>query len=225
MPANSSAVANALASLLRGLPTTLLTTSSTQITASGSLQTVTPLAPNGMNGITNGTVLQVDAANPELVTATNCTGQTFQAVFTLNHIGTWTIGIGPNLFNTVKVGEVQDPTDISNYAAVLFQSRKSARYDTGWKANSEPTFEVECGYDMTGASTSTVDAAMMNALDILDFLKLQRYTLNAASSGVYVTLVDKDDQARWKLYPNGKVYRIGLSYFKVLQQHNLSITP
>src|SRR5258708_39692906 len=145
MPAQSGAIATNIVSLLRGLPTTLLTLCNAQITASGSLQTVTPLGPNGMAGISNGMFLSVDAASPEQVLVANATATTFQAIFTLNHSGTWTIGTEPFLYDTVKLSTVQDPTDVGNYAALSFQTRKTERFASGWKVNSTRSEERRVG--------------------------------------------------------------------------------
>ena len=224
MQPNTTAIANSIVSLLQGLPTTLLSMCANQITASGSLQTVTPLGPNGMTGITNGIVLQIDAAAPENVVVSNVTSSTFQAVFTLNHSGTWTIGLGPNLYNYVHLGEIQDPTDIANYAAVTWKSRKLTRFDAGWKLNSEPVFQIESGFDLTGADTSKIEPAIMNVADTLAFLFAHRYTLNGVP-GVYVTMIDQDDQSTFKIYPAGRIYRAALNYCKAIQQVNVQITP
>jgi len=219
--ANTPAIANSIVSLCTNLPSTLLTMCATQITASASPQTVTPTV---MTGITQGVQLLVDLANPETITVASVSGGSFTAVFGKNHSGIWTIGQGPLFYSFVKLGAVQDPTDITTYAAVTLLKRKTERYDSGWQVHSKPIFQVETGANMQSDSTSS-EQIIMKASDLLSFLLVHRYQLNAAP-GVYITLTDMDDSAGYKEYINtGRIYRIVLCYFECVQQYQVQLAP
>jgi hypothetical protein len=214
-------IANSIVNLLTGMPTTLLTTCAATITASASPQTVTPL--NMPVSIVVGTLLYVDVSNYEPVLVTATTATTFTAIFSKNHgtTGPWTIGMGPLLYNMVKLGEVQDGTDLTTYASVTFQSRNTRRFDSGWQINSTPVFQIETAADQTDSTVA--ETTVMQAADNLTSLFASRYQLNTA--GVYVTLLDQDDRAAYRVFPNGRIYRISLIYVKCINQYTVTLTP
>jgi hypothetical protein len=125
------------------------------------------------------------------------------------------------LYTLVKVGAVQDPTDVIRYAAITMESRKTERFDSGWKVNSTPVLLVESGVDMTDATLA--ENTVMDIGDMLTSLFVARLSLGGVP-GVYVTLVDQDDKAMYKLYPNGRIYRVHQCYVKAIQQYNVVVT-
>lgn len=215
--------ANALKALLAAvsIPEGQLTTCSQAITASGTPQTVTPAS---MNGITTGMSLAIDIGpDQELVTVTATTGGTFTAIFSQNHLTTpWVIATPA--YNTIKLGPMQDPTDAGNmYAAVTLIRRKTVRMEAGWRVNSKPILEIETGILLTNANTEVVEGQLMDVADALSRLFVERFALNGAQN-VIVTLVDMDDTALYKEFPNGQVYRIHLTYVEPVQQYNVTPT-
>jgi hypothetical protein len=213
---NTGAIGQAIASILSNMPTQMLTACTNQVVASGSAQFVTPL---DITGIAPGSVLAVDVLAPESVTVVSVVGGTFSAIFTKNHIGTWTIGTGPNFYTLAKLGAVVDQTDLMPYAAVTFVSGKTERFVSGWKINSTPRWKIESGFDQTNSTTAELQ--LCAARDLLLPFFMRNISLGSVP-GVYVTLLDADDAALYKEFPNGRVYRLGWIFVKSVQQYNVA---
>lgn len=219
----SLAAAQGIVTILQAMPATLLTTCGNLVTASGSPQVVTPLS---MIGITVGVPLQVDVANSEVVTPSAASSSTFTAVFTKNHLPNWTIGSGGTLFSATSVflGTVQDPTDIVPCVSVAFVQRHIERFDAGFKVNSHPTFLVETLADLTDGKAAEI--FILNAADILVSVFMARATIPGASQVymVYGGQFKKDippDLARYKVFPNGRVYRVHQMQVQAVDQFNI----
>lgn len=222
LQANSLAIANSLVSIVGALPATMLTACTQSI--SPGTQAVTP---QSMNGIATGMSLIVDATNPETVTVASTTSSTFTATFAKSHgPGPWSIGTGGNLYQLAKLGAMQDPTDVSPYAAVTGRKRKTARFDSGWKVNSVPVFVIETGADLgtptAPVSSTNVEQYILNAADILTGFFVAHITLGSVP-GVYVTLVDMDDEFHYNRYPNGHIYRTHYCFVQAIQQFNVLV--
>lgn len=220
--ANSLAIANNLVSICGNLPATMLTACNQLITP--GVQTITP---QSINGITQGMQLQVDATNPETITVSSVAGPTFTATFAKSHgPGPWSIGTGGNLYQLAKLGAMQDPTDVSPYVAVTGRRRKTARFDSGWKVNSTPVFAIESGADLgtpaAPVNSTAVETYILNVADILTGFFVAHITLGNAQ-GVYVTLVDMDDEFHYNQYPNGHIYRTHFCYVQAIQQFNVLV--
>lgn len=129
---------------------------------------------------------------------------------------------GAPMYNLVKFGAVQDPTDVIRYASITRKDRITKRFDSGWKVNSTPVFEIETGVDMTDTTQAETQAN-----DIAD--ALTAYFLSHISlvnvQGVYVTLTNMNDQMAYKAYPSGRVYRVSLVYVEAVQQYNVQVQP
>jgi hypothetical protein len=217
---NTIAIAQSIATIQAGMPSQLLSFCSTPITASPSPQAVTPAS---MLGITAGMQLSVDVTNPETITVTAVTGSTFSAIFTKNH-GTngvqWTIGEGSPLYTLVKVGAVTDPTDVIAFCAITFDEAKTTRYSSGWRVDDRPVFLIESGFDMTDATAA--EQSLMTARDVLIPIYLASVSLNA-TPGVYITLLPQPDKAAYKVYPQGRIYRVHHLMVQAAAQYNIAV--
>lgn len=221
--ANTKLIANNLVGLLKALalPSGLLTTCSQTIVESLNPQVVTPASMPA--GIAVGASLSIDSGvAQELVTVTAVTSTTFTAIFSQNHSGTW--NISTPLYTLAQIGAVQDPTDVVTYAAITMVTRKTERFTVGWKVNSKPVLQIETGIDTTSAAMPALEGQIMDIADLLTGLFVARYALNSAP-GVYVTLVDRDDQVVYKVYPGGRIYRCHLCYVMPVDQYNVVPTP
>lgn len=216
-------IAQGIVQMLQAAPAQLLTTCSQLVNASPSPQTVTPLS---MQGISVGTVLLVDVANSEQVTVTATTATTFTAIFSKQHLPDWTIGTGGTLFQagSVKLGSWQDPTDVTPCASVILLNRRMERLTTGGKVNSHPTFLVETLCDLTDATAA--ETFLLNAADVLMSIFMARATIPGASQVymVYGGLFQKNippDVAKYRVYPNGRVYRAYQIEVQAIDQYNV----
>lgn len=222
---DTKAIANNILDLLAAvsIPAGLLTTCNQTIFADPvNPQTVTPAAMPA--AIQVGATLCIDAGpTQEAVVVTAITSTTFTAIFTQNHVSLpWIIALP--VYHTLKLGAMQDPTDIAVYASVSLLHRKTERFaGSGYKVNSLPVLEIETGLDMTNADMSVVEAKLMDIADALTSLFVERFEI-AQAQGVYVNLVDQDDEALYKEYPNGRVYRVHLCYVQPIQQYNVTPT-
>ncbi len=217
---NTTAIANAIKAIQAGMPSQLLGFSSTPIAASPSPQAVTPAS---MLGISVGQQLSVDVTNPEIVTVTAVTGSTFSAVFLKNHgiNGVqWTIGIGAPLYTLVKVGAVTDPTDVVAFCAITFDQGATKRYASGWRVDDRPVFLIESGFDMSDSTIA--EQAVMTARDVLIPIYLAQISLNA-TPGVYITLLPQPDKAAYKVYPQGRIYRVHHLMVQAAAQYNIAV--
>src|SRR5579863_5830912 len=162
--ANTNAIAQGLQTLLQSIPSVLLTTCATPITASIAPQTITPLS---MAGIVAGTQYLVDVSNSEIITPIAATATNFTAVFSQNHLPNWTIGNVTPLYKpgSVKIGTIQDPTDLVSCVSITLVQRQAERFDAGWKLNSKPTFLLETLADLSNATTA--ETFIMQAADVL----------------------------------------------------------
>ena len=219
--ANSLAIANELKTICANLPLTMLTACKTTI--GSGVQTV---VPESINGITPGTQLQVDVFNPETITVTSVNGPSFTATFVQSHTGPWTIGTTGALYALSKLGEVQDPTESVPFASVYARRRSTKRFDSGWKINSTPIFVIESGADLgtqqAPISSSAAEALILNIADVLTGFFVAHIALGGVA-GVYVTLVDADDEFGYKQFYNGRTYRLHRCYVKAVQQYNVLV--
>lgn len=217
---DSNAIANAIALLQSGMPNKLLTWATSPITASGSPQAVTI---SSTIGLSIGQSLNVDVANPETVTITALSGSTFSAIFTKNHGPTgnpWTVGSGALTYTLVKVGTVTDPTDVTTYCSVLFGKGKTDRKAVGWRVKAESIFIIESGFDMTDGNAAEV--ALMTTRDVLLPVYAAQISLNS-TPGVYLTLLDHEDEAMFKQYPNGRIYRVHQLIVGAAHEYNITV--
>jgi hypothetical protein len=221
--AQTLTIAQGIVTMLQAMPATLLTTCSQLITASGSPQTVAPLS---MTGITTGVPFLIDVSNSEVVTPSATTGSTFTAIFTKQHLPNWTIGSGGTLFSSTSVflGYVQDPTDVTPCVSVTLTQRHMERFDTGYKANSHPTFLVETLADLTDANAA--ETFILSAGDILMSVFMARATIPNATQAymVYGGQFKKDippEIARYKVFPSGRVYRAHQMQVQAIDQFNV----
>lgn len=220
--ANSLAIANNLVSICGNMPATMLTACNQPVTP--GVQTVTP---QSINGITPGAQLQVDVTNPETITVTSVSGPSFTATFALSHgPGPWSIGNGGNLVQLAKLGAMQDPTDVAPYISVSGRRRKLARFSSGWKVNSTPVFVIETGADLgtpqSPVNSTAVEQYILNAADTLTGFFVAHITLGNVP-GVYVTLVDMDDDFGYSQFMNGRIYRTHHCYVQAIQQFNVLV--
>lgn len=217
---DSNAIANAIALMQQGMPSKLLTWATTPITASGSPQAVTV---SSTIGLVVGNTLNVDVTNPENVVITAVSGSTFSAIFTKNHGLTgssWTVGSGALTYSLVKVGAVTDPTDVTTYCAITFEKGKTDRKAVGWRVKAHSAFLIESGFDMSDANAA--ETALMTTRDVLLPVYASQISLNS-TPGVYLTLLDTDDEAKYKAYPNGRIYRVHLLTVAAAHEYNLTV--
>lgn len=218
---DTNSIANNISLIQQGMPSTFLAFCKTPITASGNPQTVTPV--NMPSGLTVGSVLNIDVTAQENITLTAVTGNTFTAVFTKDHGLTgdaWTVGSGALTYSLVKIGAVTDPTDVINYCSITFDEGKTEPLATGWRVRAHTTFQIESGFDMSDGTVA--EQSVMTVRDVLLPIYSAKITLNAAT-GVYLTLLDQSDRARFKAFPNGRVYRIHQMYIKAALEYNVMI--
>lgn len=219
---DSNAIANAISLLQSGMPGKLLTWAITPITASGSPQAVTV---SSTIGLTVGLTLNVDVTNPENVVITAVSGSSFSAIFTKNHALTgnsWTIGSGLLVYSLVKVGAVTDPTDVTTYCAITFEDGMTDRKAVGWRVKAHSAFLIESGFDMSDATLA--EQNLMNVRDVLLPVYAAQISLNS-TPGVYLTLLDKADEAKYKVYPNGRIYRVHLLQVSAAHEYNITVSP
>lgn len=217
---DSNAIANAIALMQQGMPNKLLTWAISPITASASPQAVTV---SSTIGLTVGQSLNVDVTNPETVTITALSGTSFSAVFSKNHGLTgqsWTVGSGALTYTLVKVGAVTDPTDVVTYCSVLFEKGKTDRKAVGWRVKAHSSFIIESGFDMTDGNAAEV--ALMTTRDVLLPVYAAQISLNS-TPGVYLTLLDQEDEAMFKAYPNGRIYRVHRLIVEAAHEYNITI--
>jgi hypothetical protein len=126
-----------------------------------------------------------------------------------------------NLYNLVKKGSMQDPTDNLNYAAVTFAEGLAKHYASGGKIDDQPIFQIESGFPYTDATAA--ETLLLNARDIVLNLFLSRVYLGSVP-GVYLALVgEQSDRGQYKVYPNGNIYRVHQAYVKAFQMYNVTI--
>jgi hypothetical protein len=222
---NTKAIAQSIANLLASvsIPAGVLTTCSQSITGSSSPQTVTPASMPA--AIVAGATLAIDLGpTQEAVFVISTTSTTFTAVFLQNHAPTWQIATP--VYSLIKIGEMQDPTDVATYASIVFMRRKTERLTggTGWRVNSKPIFAIESGFDTTGADMTVVENTLMDVADQLTGLFVEHFQIGNAS-GVYTNLVeDADDEGAFREFPNGRTYRVHECYIQPVQQYNVTPT-
>jgi hypothetical protein len=219
---DSNAIANAIALLQGGMPGKLLTWATTPITASGSPQAVTV---SSTIGLSMGNTLNVDVTNPENVVITAVSGTSFSAIFTKNHglLGTsWTIGSGSLTYSLVKVGAVTDPTDVTTYCSITFENGMTDRKAVGWRVKAHTAFLIESGFDMSDATLA--EQNLLSTRDVLLPVYAAQISLNS-TPGVYLTLLDKADAAKYKAYPNGRIYRVHLLQVAAAHEYNITVSP
>jgi hypothetical protein len=217
---DSNAIASAIALMQQGMPSKLLTWATTPITASGSAQAVTV---SSTAGLSLNQSLNVDVTNPETVTITALSGSTFSAVFSKNHGLTgqsWTVGSGALTYTLVKVGAVTDPTDVTTYCSITFDKGKTERKAVGWRVKAHSTFLIESGFDMSDANAA--ETALMTTRDVLLPVYAAQISLNS-TPGVYLTLLDTDDEAKYKMYPNGRIYRVHHLLIAAAHEYNITV--
>lgn len=219
---DSNAIASSIALLQSGMPGKLLTWAIAPITASGSPQAVTVASTIGLS---IGNTLNVDVTNPENVVITAVSGSTFSAVFAKNHglTGTaWTIGSGALVYSLVKVGAVTDPTDVTSFCAITFDQGMTDRKAVGWRVKAHSAFLIESGFDMSDANIA--EQNLMTTRDVLLPVYASQISLNS-TPGVYLTLLDKADVAKYKAYPNGRIYRVHLLQVVAAHEYNITVSP
>lgn len=217
---DTNAIANTIKLFQQGMPTRLLTFCMTMITASASPQAVTP---QSMLGITVGITLNVDITNQENVVVTAVTATTFSAIFTKNHgLGgvQWTIGTGNLIYTLVKIGAVVDPTDVTTYCSITFDVGEAKRYASGWRIDERSTFLIESGFDMTDPLSA--EQSLMTTRDVLLPIYFAQISLNN-TPGIYLTNLNQPDRSAYKLYPNGRIYRVHLLTVQAVGHYNISV--
>lgn len=223
--ANTKAIAAAIKTLLAAvsIPSGVLTSCNQSITGSISPQTVTPASMPA--AITPGATLAIDLGpTQEAVTVISITSTTFTAVFLQNHTATPTWQIATPLYSLIKIGEMQDPTDVAVYASIVFMRRKTERLTggAGWRVNSKPLFAIETGFDTTGADMTVIENNLMDVADQLTGLFVERFQIGGTAPGVYTDLVeDADDEGAFREFPNGRTYRVHECYVQPIQQYNV----
>ncbi len=138
------------------------------------------------------------------------------------------------LYALVKFGAIADPTDVTNYASVTFAEGYTKRYtNTGWKMDDALVFEIESGffYSDPNAATDTtaVEDLLADTRDLLIPLFAATVSLGGTPTGSPVagmydlTLADMPDKSAYKLFPNGRVYRVHQLWVRAHAQYNVQV--
>lgn len=218
---DTNAIANSIALLQQGMPGKLLTWATTPIAASNSPQTVTV---SSTIGLSVGMVINVDVSNPEMTAITALSGGSFTAVFTKDHGTTgvpWTIGSGLLTYSLVKVGGITDPTELSSYCSITFEQGTTDRKAVGWRVKARSAFLIESGFDYLADATAA-EQSVMAVRDVLLPVYAAQISLNS-TPGVYLTLLDQADKARYKAYTNGRVYRVHQLIVGAAHEYNITV--
>ena len=121
-------------------------------------------------------------------------------------------------YTYVKVGAIQNPTNLTSYCSITFKQGKTVRYKSGWTMQDCPEFVLESGFDMTDSTVA--ETALMTCRDLLIPMYAQDITLNNLQ-GVTLTRLDVPDDGGYKGYSNGKVYRVHLLHVKPVQYYTI----
>lgn len=128
------------------------------------------------------------------------------------------------LYSIAKLGTVTDPTDVAIYGAVTFQQGMTKRYtNVGWKIDDTPGWLIESGIDQTNGDTSVIEEQLMDIRDLLIATFAASVSLNSTGQVYDVTLYDVPDKAAFKVYPNGRIYRVHQLMVKAHQQFNVTL--
>lgn len=125
------------------------------------------------------------------------------------------------LYSLVKIGSVTDPTDVVTYASITFDKGMTERYASGWRIDDRPVFLIESGMSMDDSTAA--ETLLMGIRDLLIPLFLSQVSLNS-TPGVYMTLLEQEDRALYKAYPNGRIYRVHHLFVKVAAQYNVTVS-
>lgn len=129
------------------------------------------------------------------------------------------------LYALAKLGTITDATDVGGvYASVTLQMGVTKRYtNVGWKIDDSPVFLIESGIDQTSGDTSVIEQQLLDIRDLL----VSTFTATVSLNGTYevydVTLYDAPDKAAFKVYPNGRIYRVHQLLVKAHQQFNVTV--
>jgi len=124
------------------------------------------------------------------------------------------------LYKQVKLGAIQDPTDITPCAGVFFDTGQTKRFDSGWKVNDHPGFKIESIMDLN--SSTTAEQFLANMRDIVIPMFIAQVSLQQ-TPGVYVTFLGDTDRAFYSRLPSGIVYRFHWMWVKAVQQYNVQL--
>jgi hypothetical protein len=124
------------------------------------------------------------------------------------------------LYKQVKLGAIQDPSDITPCAGVFFDTGQTKRFDSGWKVNDHPGFKIESIMDLSDGPTT--EAFLANMRDVVIPFFIKQVSLQS-TPGVYVTFLGDVDRAFYSKLPNGIVYRFHWMWVRAIQQYNVQL--
>ena len=124
------------------------------------------------------------------------------------------------LYKLVKLGAIQDPTDVTPCAGVFFESGHTKRFDSGWKVNDQPAIKIETIMDLNDSAAT--ETFLGNMRDIIIPFFIKQVSLQS-TPGVYVTFLGDLDRAFYQRLPSGIVYRFHWMWVKAVQQYNVQL--